>query len=205
MRLHHQLRRRTRRRGSATRPTQTAWTEVPGGPRLAALATDPLARRPDRQPAAAPGMLGRRYGAIGLLALPYTIGFEVVGAAAPGGRLTGMLIGDARLLAWLCLVVRGRGRRSSRSCRASSRRPGRCSIEEVGYRRYRTRDLWSIAALEPPRAVLVPAPHRRSGGPGQPCSPSLVGRRRVGIDSRGAALGTGRMAKLGSVPLPLPR
>ena len=150
MRLHHQLRPSRPRTRVAFAPDAVAWTEIP------------TARKPLRQQRIRwhvglldnlrmhEGMLlRRRYGAAGLLALPYTIAFEVAGPLLQvGGYAIVLTLALLHQLSWwfagsvfvVTLLV------------GQLQTAGAVLIEEVGFRRYRTRDLmllacWSLLEL----------------------------------------------------------
>ena len=103
-------------------------------------------------------MIGRRrFGAVGLLALPYTLAFEVLGPLLQiaGYAIMVVLILLDQVSWWYAvaffLVPLLVGQLQT---------AGAILIEEVGFRRYRNRDLMLLGALEPARAVLVPAADR---------------------------------------------
>ena len=150
MRLHHRLRPARPHTRIAYAADATAWTEIPTG--LASLRGQRIRwhvglldnLRIHRQ------MIGRRrYGAVGLLALPYALAFEILG---PFVQIAGYAI-IAVLILWhevswwyavaflLVPVLIGQLQTASALL-----------IEEVGFRRYRSRDLmllgaWSLLEL----------------------------------------------------------
>ena len=150
MRLHHRLRPARPRTRIAYAADATAWTEIPAS--LASLRGQRIRwhaglldnLRIHRQ------MIGRRrYGAVGLLALPYALAFEILG---PFVQIAGYAI-IAVLILWhqvswwyaaaflLVPVLIGQLQTASALL-----------IEEVGFRRYRSRDLmllgaWSLLEL----------------------------------------------------------
>ena len=150
MRLHHQLRPTRPQTRIAYAADATAWTEIPTS--LAPLRGQRIRwhvglldnLRIHRR------MTGRRrYGAVGLLALPYALAFEVLG---PFVQIAGYAIMVA-LIVWyqvswwyaaaflLVPVLIGQLQTASALL-----------IEEVGFRRYRNRDLimlgaWSLVEL----------------------------------------------------------
>ena len=150
MRLHHQLRRTRPRTRVAYAADANAWTEIPTtlGPlrgqrirwHVGLLDNLRIHRRMFAR---------RRYGAVGLFALPYALAFEVVG---PFVQLAGYAIMVALILwhqvSWwyaaaflLVPVLVGQLQTA-----------GALLIEEVGFRRYRNRDLmllgaWSLVEL----------------------------------------------------------
>src|SRR4051812_10988109 len=150
MRFHHQLRPARPQTRIAYAADATAWTEIPTS--LAPLRGQRLRwhvglldnLRIHRR------MIGRRrYGAVGLLALPYVLAFEVLG---PFVQLAGYAIIVALILwhqvswwyaaAFLLVPV----------LIAQLQTAGALLIEEVGFRRYRNRDLmllatWSLVEL----------------------------------------------------------
>ena len=167
----------------------------------AAVAADPLACRPDRQPAAPPGdARRRRYGRVGWIALPYAILFEAV---APVIGLVGSVLVFGLLVfggaTWWFVVALA----LAALLLGQIQTAGAILVEEVGFRRYRSRDLlllglWSLLELFWYRPltlvwrlwamVLL-----------------LVGRRpEWGTIPRGAALGAGDETPE-SETLPLPR
>jgi cellulose synthase/poly-beta-1,6-N-acetylglucosamine synthase-like glycosyltransferase len=144
MRLHHQLRPARPQTRVAYAADATAWTEIPTS--LAPLRGQRIRwhvglldnlwihRR----------MVGRRrYGAVGLLALPYTLAFEVLG---PLLQVAGYVIITALIVldqvSWqyaiaffaVAILV------------GQLQTAGALLIEEVGFRRYRNRDLMLIGA-----------------------------------------------------------
>ena len=143
LRLHHQLRPSRPQTRVAYAADATAWTEVPSG--LGPLRGQRIRwhvglldnLRLHRQ------MIGRRrFGAVGLLALPYTIAFEVLG---PLLQVAGYAILIALIaldqVSWnyvaafvvVTLLV------------GQAQTAGAILIEEVGFRRYRNRDLMMLA------------------------------------------------------------
>jgi hypothetical protein len=91
----------------------------------------------------------RRYGAVGMLALPYTVAFEVIGPLLQvAGYAILIVLIVLHLVSWLYaaaffLVTVLVGQLQTASA---------LLIEEVGFRRYRSRDLmllgtWSLAEL----------------------------------------------------------
>jgi len=144
MRLHHQLRPSRPEIRIAYAADATAWTEIPAslaplrGQRIrwhvGLLANLRIHRR----------MIGRRrYGATGLLALPYTLAFEVLGPFLQTAGYSTMIIlillhdvswwyAAAFLLVPLLI--------------AQLQTAGALLIEEVGFGRYRNRDLILLAA-----------------------------------------------------------
>ena len=150
MRLHHQLRPTKPQTRIAYAADANAWTEVPTS--LAPLRGQRIRwhvglldnLRIHRR------MTGRRrYGAVGLLALPYALAFEVVGpfVQVAGYAIIGVLIAWYQVSWWyaaaflLVPVLVGQLQTGSALL-----------IEEVGFRRYRNRDLiilgaWSLIEL----------------------------------------------------------
>jgi cellulose synthase/poly-beta-1,6-N-acetylglucosamine synthase-like glycosyltransferase len=143
MRLHHRLRPRLPRTRIAYAPDANAWTEIPVG--FAPLRGQRIRwhvglldnLRIHRR------MIGRRrFGAVGMLALPYTVLFEVCGPllqVTGYGVLIALLITDQT--SWwyaaafaLVTVLAG-----------FMQTPGAVLIEDVGYHRYRNRDLIVLA------------------------------------------------------------
>jgi hypothetical protein len=117
-----------------------------GGPsrsRSAARTAHPLARRPPRQPSPAQKMIGRRrFGAVGVLAMPYSILFEVI---APVLQVAGAIIVIVLLvfdqIAWQYAIAFFLGV----SLAGQLQTAGSILIEDVGFGRYRVRDLVMIA------------------------------------------------------------
>lgn len=199
MRLHHQLRPANPKTRIAYAPDAVAWTEVPTG--LGSLRTQRIRWHVGLidNLRLHQGMLGRRhYGAIGVLALPYTIAFEVIGpllqVAGYGILVAMLLLGIASwwYVAAFLLVTLLVGQLQT---------AGALLIEEVGFRRYRTRDLmvvagWSLLELfwyRPLTAVW------RTWA----TVLALTGRRPGwGSIPRGAAFSSERDADLVSPPLP---
>ena len=150
MRLHHQLRPTAPQTRIAYAADATAWTEIPSslaplrGQRIrwhvGLLENLRIHRR----------MIGRRrYGAVGLLALPYVLAFEVLG---PLVQIAGYAIIIALILmhdvswwyaaAFLLVPI----------LIVQLQTASALLIEEVGFRRYRNRDLmllgaWSLVEL----------------------------------------------------------
>ena len=150
MRLHHQLRPTRPQTRVAYAADATAWTEIPTS--LAPLRGQRIRwhvglldnLRIHRR------MIGRRsYGAVGLFALPYALAFEVLGpfVQIAGYAIMGALILWHQVSWWyaaaflLVPVLIGQLQTASALL-----------IEEVGFRRYRNRDLimlgaWSLVEL----------------------------------------------------------
>jgi len=150
MRLHHQLRPARPHTRIEYAPDANAWTEIPVG--FGALRGQRIRwhvgllenlRLHD-------AMIGRRrYGAIGLFALPYAIAAEVVGPLLQVGGyailITMILLGQTSwwyVAAFLVITL----------LVGQLQTAGAIVIEEVGYRRYRNRDLmllggWSLLEL----------------------------------------------------------
>ncbi len=143
MRLHHQLRPRLPQTRIAYAPDANAWTEIPLG--LAPLRGQRIRwhvglldnLRIHR------GMIcRRRFGAIGMLALPYAVVFEVFG---PLLQLTGYAIVIVLLVAdqiswWYAAAVA-----LVTVLAGLLQTAGAVLIEDVGYHRYRNRDLIVLA------------------------------------------------------------
>jgi cellulose synthase/poly-beta-1,6-N-acetylglucosamine synthase-like glycosyltransferase len=144
MRLHHQLRPTRPRTRIAYAPDANAWTEIPTG--LAPLRGQRIRwqvglldnLRIHRR------MIGRRrYGAVGLLAAPYALAFEVLGPflQIAGYAVIGLLIVWHEVSCWyaaaflLVPVLTGQLQTASALL-----------IEELGFRRYRSRDLVLLGA-----------------------------------------------------------
>jgi cellulose synthase/poly-beta-1,6-N-acetylglucosamine synthase-like glycosyltransferase len=150
MRLHHQLRPTRPQTRIAYAADATAWTEIPT--RLAPLRGQRIRwhvgllenLRIHRQM-----ICRRKYGAVGLLALPYTLAFDVLGPllqVAGYGILIVLLV--LHQISWwyaaaffLVTILIGQLQTA-----------GALLIEEVGFRRYRNRDLmllggWSLLEL----------------------------------------------------------
>jgi cellulose synthase/poly-beta-1,6-N-acetylglucosamine synthase-like glycosyltransferase len=150
MRLHHQFRAARPHTQIAYAADATAWTEIPA-------ALSPLRGQRIRWHV---GLLDnlrihrqmicrRRYGAVGLLALPYTLAFEVLGPllqVAGYAIMTALIVLDQ--VSWryataffvITLLV------------GQLQTAGALLVEEVGFRRYRNRDLmllggWSLLEL----------------------------------------------------------
>jgi cellulose synthase/poly-beta-1,6-N-acetylglucosamine synthase-like glycosyltransferase len=143
LRLHHQLRGSRPATRLAYAPDANAWTEIP-------TSLKPLRGQRIRWHV---GMFDnlrlhermlarRRFGAIGMLALPYMLAFEVVGPVlqiAGYGILGAMILLD--LVSWwyvaaFFLVTLLVGQLQT---------AGAILVEETGFRRYRTRDLMMLA------------------------------------------------------------
>jgi cellulose synthase/poly-beta-1,6-N-acetylglucosamine synthase-like glycosyltransferase len=150
MRLHHQLRSKQPHTRVAYAADATAWTEIPSA--LAPLRGQRIRwhvglldnLRIHRQM-----FCRRRYGAVGMLALPYTVAFEVVGPLLQvAGYAILIVLIALHLVSWwyaaaffLVTVLVGQLQTAAALL-----------IEEVGFRRYRSRDLmllgtWSLAEL----------------------------------------------------------
>jgi cellulose synthase/poly-beta-1,6-N-acetylglucosamine synthase-like glycosyltransferase len=150
MRLHHQLRPASPRTRVAYAADATAWTEIPTS--LRALRGQRIRwhvglfdnLRMHRR------MLGRRrFGAVGLLALPYTVAFEMLGPIlqVAGYGILIVLIALQQVSWWyvaafvvVTLMV------------GQLQTAGAILVEEVAFRRYRNRDLmrlagWSLVEL----------------------------------------------------------
>jgi cellulose synthase/poly-beta-1,6-N-acetylglucosamine synthase-like glycosyltransferase len=143
MRLHHQLRRRRSQTKIAYAPDATAWTEIPTG--LGPLRTQRIRWhvglfdnvRMHRE------MIGRRrYGAVGLCALPYTIAFEVLGPLLQvmGFAILVVLIAFDQVSWWYVLAFSVMAVLTGQLQTA-----GAIAVEEVGFRRYRSIDLVMLA------------------------------------------------------------
>jgi len=150
MRLHHQLHAAGPRSRVAFAPDATAWTEVPN--RLAPLRTQRIRWHVgllDNLRIHREMLLRRRYGTVGMLALPYALLFESVG---PVLQVCGIgivvLIGVLGLVSWwyvaaMLVVTLLIGQLQT---------AGAILIEEIGFGRYRGRDLtiialWSVVEL----------------------------------------------------------
>jgi cellulose synthase/poly-beta-1,6-N-acetylglucosamine synthase-like glycosyltransferase len=150
MRLHHQLRPQRPQTRIAHAADANAWTEIPVS--LASLRGQRIRwhvglldnLRVHRKMIARP-----RYGAVGLLALPYTIAFEVLGPLLQiaGYAILIVLIALDQVSWWyavaLFLVLLLVGQLQT---------AGAILIEEIGFRRYTIRDLmllagWSLAEV----------------------------------------------------------
>jgi len=150
MRLHHQLRPQRPQTRIAYAADANAWTEIPVS--MASLRGQRIRWhvglldniRIHRKMIARP-----RYGAVGLLALPYTMAFEVLGPllAVAGYAIVIALLALERLSWWYAaavfLVVLMVGQLQT---------AGAILIEEIGFRRYTSRDLvrlagWGLAEL----------------------------------------------------------
>jgi len=143
MRLHHQLRPARPRAQISYAADANAWTEVPTG--MAPLRGQRIRWHVgllDNLRIHQQMLCRRRYGAVGLLALPYTLAFEVLG---PLLQVTGYAILIAMILldqaSWwyvaaftVVTVLVGQLQTA-----------GAILVEEVGFRRYRSRDLMLIA------------------------------------------------------------
>jgi cellulose synthase/poly-beta-1,6-N-acetylglucosamine synthase-like glycosyltransferase len=199
MRLHHQLRPTQPSARIAYAADAAAWTEVPAS--LGSLRTQRIRWHVGLidNLRLHQGMLGRRrYGAIGLFALPYTVAFEVIG---PLLQLAGYAILVAMLLLHIAswwyavaffLVTLLAGQLQT---------AGALLIEEVGFRRYRTRDLMTIAVW----SLLELFWYRPLTAAWRTWATVLViiGRRPGwGSIPRGAALGAEGNADLVLAPLP---
>lgn len=144
MRLHHQLRPTKPKSHIAYAADATAWTEIPS-------ALGPLRGQRIRWHV---GLLDnlrihrqmicrRRYGAVGTLALPYTLAFEVVGPLlqVAGYAIVITLIVFHQISWWFAAaffvvtVLTGQLQTA-----------GALLIEEVGFHRYRNRDLMRLGA-----------------------------------------------------------
>lgn len=198
MRLHHQLRPSQPEMQIAFVPDAVCWTEAPS--KLASLRSQRIRwhvglidnLRLHRS------MFGRRFGLVGRVALPYAILFE---AAAPLVELLGFVlvvglfvVHDATWPFVFAFVVVA-------MLLGQIQTAGAILVEEVGFRRYRSRDLlllglWSLLELFWYRpltlvwrvwaTVLL-----------------LVGRRPGwGTIPRGVALGAGETAEAATLPLP---
>jgi cellulose synthase/poly-beta-1,6-N-acetylglucosamine synthase-like glycosyltransferase len=200
MRLHHQLRPAQPRTRIAYAADATAWTEIPStlGPlrgqriRWHVGLLDNL--RIHRQM-----LLRRRYGAVGMLALPYTVAFEVLGPllqVAGYAILVTLIVLDqvswfyaAAFLVVTILV-------------GQLQTAGALLIEEVGFRRYSSRDLMKLAVW----SLVELAWYRPLTALWRTWATLLVltGRRPGwGSIPRGAAFRDEPEAEL--VPAPLPR
>jgi cellulose synthase/poly-beta-1,6-N-acetylglucosamine synthase-like glycosyltransferase len=143
MRLHHQLRPASPRTRISYAADATAWTEIPTS--LSALRGQRIRwhvglfdnLRLHRR------MIGRRrFGAVGLFALPYTIVFEVLGPLlqVAGYAILAVLIVLDQVSWWyvaaffVITIMVGQVQTA-----------GAILIEEVGFRRYRNRDLMVLA------------------------------------------------------------
>jgi cellulose synthase/poly-beta-1,6-N-acetylglucosamine synthase-like glycosyltransferase len=150
MRLHHQLRPERPQTRIAYAADANAWTEIPTS--LRPLRTQRIRWHVgllDNLRLHRKMTLRRRFGAVGVWALPYTIAFEVVGPllqVAGYGIMITLIVLDA--ISWwyaaaffvITLLV------------GQLQTAGALLIEEVGFRRYRARDLmllagWSLLEL----------------------------------------------------------
>jgi cellulose synthase/poly-beta-1,6-N-acetylglucosamine synthase-like glycosyltransferase len=202
MRLHHQLHPSRPRTRIAYAPDANVWTEVPPGLRslrgqrirwhVGLLDNLRLHRKM---------ILRRRFGAVGLLSLPYAILFEAIGpllqVAGYAILVALILLGAASwwYVAAFFLVALMVGQLQT---------AGAILIEEVGFGRYRTRDLmvlagWGVLELfwyRPLTAVW------RTWATGL----ALLGRRPGwGTIPRGVAIREEPEAAEELVPAPLPR
>jgi cellulose synthase/poly-beta-1,6-N-acetylglucosamine synthase-like glycosyltransferase len=150
MRLHHQLHPSRPRTRIAFAADANVWTEVPPG--LGPLRGQRIRWHVglwDNIRAHRKMLLRRRFGAVGLLALPYAILFELVGPLLQvigyGILVATILLGLASwwyVAAFLVVSV----------LVGQLQTAGAILIEEVGFRRYRSRDLmvlagWSLLEL----------------------------------------------------------
>jgi cellulose synthase/poly-beta-1,6-N-acetylglucosamine synthase-like glycosyltransferase len=143
MRLHHQLRPRRPRMRVAFAADANVWTEVPVG--LAPLRGQRIRWHVglfDNLRIHQQMICRRRYGAVGLLALPYTVAFEVLG---PLLQVTGYAI-----LIFLIVLDQVSWWYAAAFFVVSIlvgqlQTAGAILVEEVGFRRYRTRDLMLVA------------------------------------------------------------
>jgi cellulose synthase/poly-beta-1,6-N-acetylglucosamine synthase-like glycosyltransferase len=150
LRLHHELRPGRPRTRIAHAADANVWTEVPAALRplrgqrirwhVGLIDNVRLHRRM---------VCRRRYGAVGLLSLPYTVAFELLGPILQvAGYAIVVLLLVLGLASWwyaasflIVAILVGQLQTA-----------GAILIEEVGFRRYRTRDLmllagWSVAEL----------------------------------------------------------
>ena len=202
MRLHHQLRPARPQTRIAYAADATAWTEIP-------VSLSPLRAQRIRWHV---GLLEnlrmhrkmicrRKYGAVGLLALPYTIAFEVLGPilqVAGYGILIVLILLDqvswwyVAAFAVVTLLV------------GQLQTAGAILVEEVGFRRYRNRDLMRLAGW----SLIEPLWYRPLTATWRAWATVLVltGRRPGwGSIPRGTALGDELEAELVTAPAPLPR
>jgi cellulose synthase/poly-beta-1,6-N-acetylglucosamine synthase-like glycosyltransferase len=200
MRLHHQLRPVRPRTQISYAADANAWTEVPSG--MAPLRGQRIRWHVgllDNLRIHQQMLCRRRYGAVGLFALPYTLAFEVLG---PLLQVTGYAILIAMILldqaSWeyvaaFMVVTLLAGQLQT---------AGAILVEEVGFRRYRTRDLMLLAGW----SLLEIFWYRPITAVWRTWATVLVvlGRRPgLGTIPRGAAFRDEREPEL--VPTPLPR
>jgi cellulose synthase/poly-beta-1,6-N-acetylglucosamine synthase-like glycosyltransferase len=150
MRFHHQLRPDNPHARVAYAADATAWTEIPSG--LGPLRGQRIRWHVglfDNLSLHRKMILRRRFGAVGLASLPYTIAFEVIGPVlqVAGYGILVVLIVLHKISWWyaaaffvITLLV------------GQLQTAGAIVIEETGFRRYRTRDLtmlglWSLLEL----------------------------------------------------------
>jgi cellulose synthase/poly-beta-1,6-N-acetylglucosamine synthase-like glycosyltransferase len=202
MRLHHRLHPGRPRTRISFAADATVWTEVPAG-------VGPLRGQRirwhvglwDNLLAHRKMILRRRFGAVGLLALPYSILFEVLGpllqVAGYGILIALFVLGVASwwYAAAFLIVAALVGQLQT---------AGAILIEEVGFRRYRTRDLMLLASW----SLLELFWYRPLTAAWRTWATLLVivGRRPGwGSIPRGVALGEAPEPEAELVPAPLPR
>jgi cellulose synthase/poly-beta-1,6-N-acetylglucosamine synthase-like glycosyltransferase len=144
MRFHHQLRPEHPHARIVYAADATAWTEIPSG--LGPLRGQRVRWHVglfDNLDLHRKMILRRRFGAVGMAALPYTIAFEVIGPVlqVAGYAILVALIVLHRISWWyavaffvITLLV------------GQLQTAGAIVIEETGFRRYRTRDLTKLGA-----------------------------------------------------------
>jgi cellulose synthase/poly-beta-1,6-N-acetylglucosamine synthase-like glycosyltransferase len=143
MRLHHQLRPEHPRTRVAYAPDANAWTEIPTA--LRSLRGQRIRWHVgllDNLSMHRAMILRRRFGALGTLALPYTICFEVLG---PLLQVTGYAILVTVILLHQVNWVYAVALFVVTILVGQLQTAGALLIEETGFRRYRVRDLMMIA------------------------------------------------------------
>jgi cellulose synthase/poly-beta-1,6-N-acetylglucosamine synthase-like glycosyltransferase len=199
MRLHHQLRPARPHTRIAYAADATAWTEIPVS--LSPLRTQRIRWHVglfDNLRMHRKMICRRKYGAVGLFALPYTIAFEVLGpilqVAGYGILIVMILLGQVSwwYVAAFTVVTLLVGQLQT---------AGAILIEEVAFRRYRNRDLMRLAGW----SLLELFWYRPLTAIWRTWATTLViAGRRPGWGSipRGAALGEDPEAELVTAPLP---